>query len=101
MSRIGGKQLNTLSDNFYTEIIENNKFFGVLSKVYGIAEEGNFYRAKTAIPSTLTETEELLARSYIVWQACQKKELEVGGLKWTAMDKYITHDFNYIFYLPN
>jgi energy-coupling factor transporter ATP-binding protein EcfA2 len=101
MSRIGGKHLNTLSSNYYAGIIENNKFFAVLSKVYGIAEEGNFYRAKTIIPSTLTETEELLARSYIVWQACQKKELEVGGMKWAAMDKFITHDFNYIYYLPN
>jgi energy-coupling factor transporter ATP-binding protein EcfA2 len=101
MSRIGGKQLNALSDKFFAEIIEDNKFNAVLSKVYGIAEEGNFYRAQTAIPSTLTESEELIARAFIVWQACQKKELNEGGLKWTAMDKSITHDFNYIFYLPN
>jgi len=73
----------------------------VLSKVYGIAEEGNFFRAKTAIPATLTETEELNARSIIVWQACKKKELEKGEGRWKAMDDFITHDFNYIFYLPN
>lgn len=101
LSRIGGKDLNSLSSNFLAEIIEGNKFYGVISKVYGVAEEGNFYRAKTAIPSTLTETEELIARSFIVWQVCQKKELEEAGLKWKAMDRFITHDFNYIFYLPN
>ena len=101
MSRIGGKQLSGLSNNSFAEIIEQNKFGAVLSKVYGIAEEGNFYRAKTAIPSTLTETEELIARSIILWQACQKKELEKGELKWKTMDDFITHDFNYIFYLPN
>lgn len=101
MSRIGGKKLNALSNKFFAEIIEGNKFNAVISKMYGIAEEGNFYRAQNAIPNTLTETGELIARAFIVWQACQKKELENGGLKAPAMDKFITHDFNYIFYLPN
>jgi hypothetical protein len=101
MSRIGGKQLNSLSYNFLAEIIEQNKFFGILSRVYGIAEEGNFYRAKTALPSTLTETEDLTARAYIVWQACKKKESEEKVQNWAAMDEFITHDFNYIFFLPN
>jgi energy-coupling factor transporter ATP-binding protein EcfA2 len=101
MSRIGGKQLNALSNNFYADIIEQNKFNAVLSKVYGIAEEGNFYRALTAIPSTLTETQDLIARAFIIWQACRKKEAEEGVQKWKAMDEFITHDYNYIFYLPN
>ena len=101
LSRIGGKQLNALSSNFFAEIIEDSKFNAVLSRVYGIAEEGNFYRAQTAIPSTLTETEELVARAFIVWQACRKKELEEGKKHWIKMDEFITHDFNYIFYLPN
>ena len=101
LSRMGGRPLNFHSNNFLAEIVEQNKFFGVLSRVYGIAEEGNFYRAKTALPSTLTESEELTARSFITWQACRKKESEKGEQKWTAMDEYITHDFNYIFFLPN
>lgn len=101
LSRIGGRALNSLSNNFLAEIIEQNKFNGVLSRVYGIAEEGNFYRAKMAMPSTLTETEELIARAFIVWQACKKNDLEKGAQKWTAMDEFVTHDFNYIFYLPN
>lgn len=101
LSRIGGRALNSLSNNFLAEIIEQNKFNGVLSRVYGIAEEGNFYRAKMAMPSTLTEAEELIARAFIVWQACKKNDLEKGAQKWTAMDEFVTHDFNYIFYLPN
>jgi energy-coupling factor transporter ATP-binding protein EcfA2 len=101
LSRIGGKELNSISNNFLAEIIEQNKFFGVLSRVYGVAEEGNFYRAKTAIPSTLTESEELTARSFILWQTCRKKESEEGSQQWKAMDEYLTHDFKYIFYLPN
>jgi len=101
LSRIGGKKLNARSSGLLAEVIESNKFTGVLARVYGVAEEGNFYRARMAIPSTLTETEDLIARSFIVWQACRKKESAAATGQWAAMDAYITHDFNYIFYLPN
>jgi len=101
LSRIGGKKLNGLASGLQSEIVESNKFGGVQARVYGVAEEGNFYRAGTAIPSTLTETEDLIARSIIVWQACRKKESEAGVKHWTTMDEFITSIFNYIFYLPN
>jgi hypothetical protein len=101
LSRIGGKELNAMSNSLLAEIIEGNKFFGTLSTVYGVAEEGNFYRAKTSLPSTLTETEELNARAFILWQACRKKESEEEAKNWAIMDEFITHDFNYIFFVPN
>jgi hypothetical protein len=101
LSRIGGIQLNQLSDSFLKEIIEENKFGGAFCKAYGVAEEGNFYRALTSIPSTLTENEDLIARGVIIWQASRKKEGETGRKKWASMDQFITHDFNYVFYLPN
>ena len=100
LSRMGGKELNAMSDDLLAEIIEGNKFTGVITRVYGIAEEGNFYRAKTALPSTLTETEELTARAFILWQACRKKEAPEDAANWSAMDEFLTHDFSYIFYLP-
>ncbi len=100
LSRIGGKELNALSSDFLADIIEENKFRGVTSRVYGIAEEGNFYRALTSIPPTLTESQDLIARAFIIWQACRKKEAEEGVQKWKAMDEFLTHDLNYIFYLP-
>ncbi len=100
LSRIGGKELNALSSDFLAEIIEESKFRGVTSRVYGIAEEGNFYRALTSIPPTLTESQDLIARTFIIWQACRKKEAEEGVQKWKAMDEFLTHDLNYIFYLP-
>jgi energy-coupling factor transporter ATP-binding protein EcfA2 len=100
MSRIGGRQLNALSDEVLSEIIEENKFRGILSRVYGVAEEGNFYRARTAIPSTLTESDELDTRAFILWQACRKKETAEEQLRWRAMDKFLTHDLNYIFFIP-
>jgi energy-coupling factor transporter ATP-binding protein EcfA2 len=101
MSRIGGRELNLLSDQFLKDIIEQNKFNGVFSKVYGVAEEGNFYRAFISIPATLTETEDLISRSLILWQACIKKETEVEHKIWASMDKFFVTDFNYIFYLPS
>jgi len=42
LSRIGGKELNALSSEFLADIIEENKSNGVLSRVNGFAEEGNF-----------------------------------------------------------
>ena len=101
LSRIGGKELNSLSADFLAEIIEGNKFGGVISRVYGIAEEGNFYRALTAIPATLTESQDLIARAFIIWQACRKKEAAEGVQKWKAMDKFLTHDLNYKYFVPN
>jgi energy-coupling factor transporter ATP-binding protein EcfA2 len=101
LSRIGGKKLNSMSNNFLSDIIEQNKFAGILSRVYGVAEEGNFYRAKTSLPATLTETEDLTARSYILWQACRKKESAEEQQKWKPMDDFLTHDYNYIFFMPN
>jgi energy-coupling factor transporter ATP-binding protein EcfA2 len=101
LSRIGGRELNQLSDQFLKEIIEQNKLNGVFAKVYGVAEEGNFYRAFISIPTTLTETEDLISRSLILWQACIKKETEEERAKWSSMDTFITTDFNYIFYLPS
>ncbi len=101
MSRIGGRDLNLLSDQFLKDIIEENKFDGVFAKVYGVAEEGNFYRAFISIPATLTETEDLISRSLILWQACIKKETEEERKKWSSMDKFLITDFNYIFYLPS
>jgi energy-coupling factor transporter ATP-binding protein EcfA2 len=101
MSRIGGRDLNLLSDHFLKDIIEQNKFNGVFAKAYGVAEEGNFYRAFISIPTTLTETEDLISRTLILWQASRKKETEEELKKWNAMDKFITTDFNYVFYLPS
>jgi energy-coupling factor transporter ATP-binding protein EcfA2 len=101
LSRIGGKKLNAMSNDFLADIIEQNKFTGILSRVYGVAEEGNFFRAKTSLPATLTESEDLTARSYILWQACRKKESAEEQQKWKTMDDFLTNDYNYIFFMPN
>lgn len=100
MSRIGGRQLNVLSDRLLVDIIEENKPKAIMSRVYGVAEEGNFYRAQQAISSTLTEFQELTARSFIIWQACRKKETPEEKRRWESMDRFLLQEFNYVFYLP-
>ena len=101
LSRIGGRELNSISDQFLREIIQQNKFEGIVSRVYGVAEEGNFYRAETTIPSILTESQDLQLRSVILWQASIKKEGSEERERWAQMDSFLTYDYNYIFYLPN
>jgi len=101
LSRIGGKRLNLLSDKIFAEIYQGNKMNAVFNSVFGVAEEGNFYRAKSAIPSTLTETDDLMSRELIVWQSCIKKETPYGQLRWVPMDKFISDDNYYIFYVSN
>ena len=99
MSRMGGRQLDALSDKILAEIIQGSKFGGVLNKLWGLAEEGNFYRAKSAIPPTLTETEDLFARTIIEWQAIRKNESLVDKTRWSAMDNFIERDNDYVFYM--
>ena len=101
LSRIGGRQLNSISDKFLAEIIESNKLWAIFNRVQGLAEDGNFYLAKTAIPFTFTETEDLIARTVIIWQASLKKELEAGNQRWTALDEFFNYNNNYIFYRSN
>ncbi len=98
LSRIGGRQLNAFSNKILAEIIQGRKFDAVIYRVWGLAEDGNFYLAKTAIPSTLTELQDLVVRAFIIWQASRKKELAAGAQKWTAMDEFFTHNNHYIFY---
>ncbi|HSU27236.1 MAG TPA: hypothetical protein VLJ68_02565 [Chitinophagaceae bacterium] len=101
LSRIGGRKLNILSDELATEILQANKIRAITRRIYGMAEEGNYFRAQSAIPSTLTETQDLFTRSTIIWQACRKKESDVERSRGAPMDYYITHDDNYVFFVTN
>lgn len=101
LSRIGGRDLAAISDEYLREIIEGNKFGAVISKVQGVAEEGNFYRALIGIPDTFTESQDLIARALILLQACRKKESTAEANQWASMDLFFNHDTYYIFYLPS
>jgi energy-coupling factor transporter ATP-binding protein EcfA2 len=101
LSRIGGKDLNNISNEILREIVEGSKFQGISSKVYGVAEEGNLYRAKSAIPTFMTEFQELWLNSIILWQSAIARETEEERVRWAKYDRYYTFDLNYVFYSPN
>jgi hypothetical protein len=100
LKKIGGRKLNKLADELIKDIIIDSKFGGLIASIYGMTEEGNFYNAKAAIPATLTEFEDLLSRTVILWRACQQKESSSDSKRWKAMDDNLARDFEYVNYNP-
>ncbi|NJN42638.1 MAG: hypothetical protein HC811_10820, partial [Flammeovirgaceae bacterium] len=99
MGRIGGEEMNQKALDIYREMVEGSKTQALVAMNIGIGDEGNLHRAVEAIPPTLTESEDLLCRSVILWQAARKKDNR--SERWIGMDKAFLDDFYYIFYLPN
>lgn len=100
LSRIGSERVNNLSIEMLRDVDEGLKFRSILSQVIGVTGEGNFYRARTSIPNTLTETQDLECRTWILLEACKKKEQGNTSSGWRAMDRFFDWEWNYIFYLP-
>ncbi len=98
LGQIGGEKLNTLANSIVQDFFEGNKFQGITSKVRGIAAEGNYHLAMSAMPATLTETEELICYYYLLNEA--SKAHETGVTDWSKLDSYLNFDLNYIFYVP-
>ncbi len=101
LSRIGSEPINTKAAGILRDIPEGNKFDAVFALVLGVANEGNFYRARTSIPSTLTESQDLECRSMILLEACKKQDLTNSDNRWKAMDRWLDWQWNYVYYLPN
>jgi hypothetical protein len=101
LSEIGSEKLNAHAGEVLRELPENGKYGGVFSRLAGIAYEGNFYRALTAIPNDLTETQDLQCRTIILLEACKAREKIRGNIQWKPMDDYIDWFLNYTDYLPN
>ncbi|MBS1542238.1 MAG: hypothetical protein JST14_01285 [Bacteroidetes bacterium] len=101
MSRIGSEEINNLALTVLREIQEQNKYFAIQGRIVGVAAEGNFYRALTSIPSTLTETQDLECRTMIMAEACKAREKSVTSPMWRAMDLFNEWEWRYIFFFPN
>ena len=98
LSRIGGKALNAYSQTLLSEILQGSKFRGLISRVFGVSEEGNYYRAWSSIPAIVTEQEELFMKSIILWQASRKTESQEQKQQWGSMDDFFYSNFDYIFF---
>jgi hypothetical protein len=57
--------------------------------------------ALTAIPNTLTESQDLQCRTAILVEACKAKERLTGKTEWKQMDIYRDWFINYNEYYPN
>ncbi len=101
LSQIGSREINEQADAILRDLPEGGKYDGVFLRVAGLAYEGNFYRALTAIPNTLTETQDLQCRTAILIEACKAKEKIAGISSWKPMDTYLEWFLIYTNYLPN
>ncbi|HSF44362.1 MAG TPA: ATP-binding protein [Chitinophagaceae bacterium] len=101
LSEIGSRSINNEAIEILRNLPENLKYDGIFAQVTGLAYEGNYYRALTAIPGTLTEGQDLDCRSAILLEAARAKEKQAGNKKWNAMDRYIDWYQIYQNYMPN
>jgi hypothetical protein len=101
LSEIGSKAFNQEADEILRDIPQQDKFEGIKSRVSGISGEGNYYRALTSIPNTLTESQDLISRSIILLEDCRVREKMNQTAKWRAFDHYLDWTNNYINFIPN
>jgi energy-coupling factor transporter ATP-binding protein EcfA2 len=101
LSEIGSKRINNNADELLREFPGAAKFTGIIARVKGISGEGNYYRALTALPATLTETQDLVCRIFILLENCKARERGGNDSSWKAMDNFIEWNQDYIQFIPN
>lgn len=101
LSEIGSKRINSVSAQVLRDIPEQNKLNGILAQIAGITLEGNYYRALTSIPNTLTESQDLQCRSEILMGACRAKEKLDNNKRWEELDRALNHNYYFTDFLPN
>jgi energy-coupling factor transporter ATP-binding protein EcfA2 len=101
LSEIGSSSINKEAAEILRNLPENIKYDGVFARVTGLAYEGNYYRALTAIPSTLTDGQDLECRFAILLEAARAKEKQAGNKSWASMDRMIDWYQTYTYYFPN
>ncbi len=101
LSQIGSRSLNDRADEILKDIPEENRFSGILAKVDGIAVEGNYFRAMSSIPKSLTESQDLQCRSAIILENCRAKESVTEKIKWQPFDDYMNRNFYFTNFSAN
>lgn len=99
LGQIGGEKMNGLANGIVQDFTEQNKFNGITSKLRGIVSERNYYLAWSAMPSTLTETQELICYYYLLNESGKSGEIRTAK-EWRKLDDYLNFDLNFIFYVP-
>jgi energy-coupling factor transporter ATP-binding protein EcfA2 len=103
LSEIGSQALNNQADEILKDITQDFKFDGISARIDGIASEGNYYRALTSIPKTLTETQDLVCRAIILREDSRAKEKisKNTNIQWVKLDRYLDWKTNYTNFIPN
>lgn len=99
LEKIGGERLNSIANEIQNDLFEDSKFRGVKSTVTGIAAEGNYFSAMSAIPTSLTETQELICCYSILLEACKRNQY-ANSISWLNMDQYFDWERDYVYYVP-
>jgi energy-coupling factor transporter ATP-binding protein EcfA2 len=94
LGRIGGERLNEMSRDLVRDIFEVQQSQTIYSLILGIATDGNYYTALQAMPSTLTEDQEMICYNLILLQVARDK---VAEPEWKGMDDVIFWPFTYYF----
>jgi hypothetical protein len=97
LGNINSERTNLMGLEVLKGIHELDKFEGIVHRVDGIAQSGNFYDAREAIPENLTETEELICYTLILYYSTQIGESEQSRSTWRGMDNQIEKSFHYVF----
>lgn len=87
ISQIGSEPMNRLAFNILRDYPGDFKQYVTYHLVNGIAAEGNYYKAYTAIPETLTETAELECLTFILREACKRQDIAQGSVAWKTLDE--------------
>jgi hypothetical protein len=101
LSEIGSRAINNYASEILRELPEGGKYGGIVLRSLGLAYEGNYYRALTAIPNTLTESQDLQCRTLILLEACKAREKNSGNTQWKSLDENFDWFLYYTDYLPN
>jgi hypothetical protein len=101
LSEIGSRSINREAADILRDLPEGGKYGGVFLRVAGLAYEGNYYQALTAIPGTLTESQDLQCRTFILIEACRARERKANDKSWQSMDQYLDWGLHYNDYYPN
>ncbi len=101
LSSIGGEQVNSKALEILRDFTQNAKTGGHFEMIWGVAREGNYYKAMSSIPSTFTESQDLNCRNLILWEECKKSESQTSAREWKSMDQFYTWEQVYVFYQNN
>jgi hypothetical protein len=68
-AQVGGNEISTIANQFLKDMVEGRKFGGIIGMVRGYTSTNNFYKALTYVPPTLTENQDLIIRTWLLWKA--------------------------------